>query len=119
WDVRYTTEGKEFPRWELGGWSQRQALISVSEDVVRPTFGKDFWGKREARKLEERLGTEGVLAVSEDSGFVEELIPLQKTFGETNVHLVRIHSEGCSFEGDSRDYLPDSVIKGEVFDILN
>ena len=92
---------KEEPMDRLGGRSPRQALIYVSEEVVKPAFGSDYFGRYAANNLEQ-----GALNIFSDGGFVEEVIPLLNAVGLDNVLLVQLFRNGCSFEGDSRSYLP-------------
>lgn len=92
---------KEIPMDRLGGRSPRQALIYVSEDVVKPAFGSDYFGRYAANNLEQ-----GALNIFSDGGFVEEAVPLLNAVGLDNVLLVQLSRNGCSFEGDSRNYLP-------------
>lgn len=92
---------KEAPMKRLGGRSPREALIYVSEQVVKPAFGHDYFGRYAAENLEQ-----GALNIFSDGGFVEEAIPVLNVVGADNVLLVQIYREGCSFDGDSRNYLP-------------
>lgn len=93
--------------------SVREAMIYVSEVVAKPTFGSDYFGKAAAANL-----TKGDINVFSDGGFVDELLPLIEEVGKENVMIIRIHREGCSFEGDSRDFLPDGLVT-ETYDINN
>jgi len=80
--------------------SPREALIHVSEQVIKPLHGKAFFGKAVARDI---LRSESEFIVMADGGFPEEIAPLKAVC--ENVVVVRLHRKGCSFEGDSRDYL--------------
>src|SRR5690606_18302941 len=99
WDSWYTREGKEISRPELDGRSCREAFIHLSEEVIKPNFGKDYFGRVEARRivLNEKAG--GIVAACSDGGFNEEIDPLASAFGSENVYIVRIHRPGCSFNG--------------------
>lgn len=101
WERLYTRENKEKPSGRLQGLSPRQALIHISEDIVKPNFGKDYFGVAAAEDL-----TEGVNVFS-DGGFVEEVRPIISKVGVRNVLIIRIHRAGHTFKGDSRKYLPD------------
>lgn len=86
--------------------SKRQALIHMSERVVKPFFGKEAFGLIEANKV----GSEHEDYVFySDGGFPEEVYPLIEKVGAENVMVIRIHKEGCSFEGDSRQYLTSAM----------
>jgi hypothetical protein len=75
----------------------RKAYIAVSELLLKPLHGDDALGKMLARSIH----PEGVLIVT-DSGFRAEAEPLVALAARTL--LVHVHREGCTFEGDSRDY---------------
>ena len=77
----------------------RGALIHMSEKIIKPTFGKDAFGKLAAKQI-----VEGCTNVFSDSGFMEEAEPLFDVVPWAEVLLVRIHKRG-TFEGDSRNYL--------------
>lgn len=115
WNSWYTREGKELPRPELGGKSCRQALIYVSEMVVKPSFGKDWFGKVEAHKLHQISMNESLTAACSDGGFDAEIHPLVNTFGPENVHIVRIFRQGCSFEGDSRTWIETKAVPSQNY----
>lgn len=82
-------------------YSCRQALIHTSEVVVKPNFGKDYFGVMSARSIKE----EGFYPFS-DSGFWDEVEPLISKFGRENILICRLERAGHNFGGDSRDYLP-------------
>jgi hypothetical protein len=109
WNHWYTREGKELPREELNGLSPRQALIHVSENVIKPNFGKDFFGKHEATWLKKHL-FDGQIAAFSDCGFDEEVIPLIEAFGKENVFICFLSRPNCSFEGDSRNYVSNKLL---------
>lgn len=82
----------------LGGISKREALINVSENLIKPYQGKDYFGKCAAERIEK-----GKNYVFSDSGFVEEAKPLINT--NELVILVRLIRDNCDFSRDSRRYL--------------
>lgn len=90
-------------------YSKREFLIHMSENVIKPSFGKDAFGKAFVNSLPE----EGIVFVS-DSGFPEELQPVIDHVGAENVLVIRIQRNGCSFEGDSRDYLTPEMFNDKV-----
>ena len=103
--------------WELlGGLSQREFLIRVSEEWMKPVFGKGVFGERLKEDLDlisvahHQLWTKasifGDVYISSDGGFVEEVQPFLDD-PDWNVIIVRLFRDGCSFEGDSRNYLLD------------
>ena len=84
----------------LGYYSSRGALIHVSENVVKPQKGKDYYGKKLVEKIEN--SSERFYFVP-DGGFLEECTMVaDKGY---NVYIVHIERSGATFEGDSRKLL--------------
>lgn len=94
--------------------SPRDWMIHCSENIMKPTIGKDVFGQAFANSLQELQknsapGEELVVVVS-DGGFIEESIPVVNLVDPDNYFLVRIHrrkEDGSeyNFDGDSRRYL--------------
>ena len=97
-------------------YSKREFLIHVSENVIKPSFGNSAFGTALVNNLPE----EGYVFIS-DSGFKDELQPVIDRVGEDNVLVVRINREGCTFEGDSRNYLDPEMFNNKVkfMDVTN
>ncbi len=91
----------------------REAMIYVSEVVCKPTFGEEYFGLARANEMQDDTNY-----IDDSCGFIDELAPLKATLPEDNILLIRIHRLGCSFNGDSRNYIPDGVIKHTV-DVSN
>jgi len=89
--------------------SCREAMIYMSEVICKPRFSKDYFGVARAKSIQE-----GEIAVDSSTGFEEELPPLIERLGQENILLIRVHREGATFEGDSRNYIPDGVITNTV-----
>ena len=84
----------------LGYYSSRGALIHVSENLVKPQKGKDYYGKKLVEKIED--SSERFYFVP-DSGFKEEsAMVADKGY---NVYIVHLERSGATFEGDSRKLL--------------
>lgn len=113
WNNLYTRENKESSSDLLRGLSPRQALIFVSEEVIKPKYGSQYFGNAAVECLKHNH-----VNVFSDGGFIEELRPIISKIGVSNVLVLRIFREGCSFAGDSRNYLPVDV-GPIVVDILN
>jgi hypothetical protein len=96
---------KDEPRPEFFGLSARRAYIGLSEGVVKPAYGEDFFGCVAANRIQHMQQAGVPLVGVTDSGFAEEAMPLLARFGAENILLMRLHREGCSFVGDSRSYL--------------
>lgn len=109
----YDQVEKMKPREEFNGLSQREALIFVSENVIKPSYGKDYFGKAVAKtiqlhaafaRIEDPNNLNGTLRyVTSDGGFKEEIEPL--VGAGFKVILIRLHRDGCDFSKDSRKYL--------------
>ena len=91
----------------LGYYSSREALIFVSETVVKPIEGKDYYGKRLVEKID---GSSERFYFVSDSGFVEECTMVaDKGY---NVIIAQLIRSGATFEGDSRSLLNKDDFKG-------
>jgi dephospho-CoA kinase len=97
---------KERPEKALKGMSRREALIHVSEEVIKPVEGLDFFGRCVAEEIRD---TEDY-AVS-DGGFIEELTPIINKIGTGNIVLVQLTREGCNYSTDSRRYFDGNLVK--------
>lgn len=102
---------KDVPWDRLNGMSQRQFLIKISEEWVKPAFGKTWFGKALSLDIIEQASHEVVqkpFAIS-DGGFNEEIQPLIDVFGEENVRIFQWTRHGVTFEsvGDSRRFILD------------
>lgn len=122
WDAHYTRAGKEVPLPELAGRSPRQALIWVSETVLKPALGADIVGVAAARQVAATAAAAGrpCLFVFSDSGFAPELLPLAGL--DMPLTVARLHREGCSWAGDSRAYISNEGVAaagGRALDVDN
>lgn len=90
---------KERPLKFLNGKSPRQFMIWISEDVIKPQFGNGYFGKRFS---DDAKGCEYPI-ICTDGGFPDEVTALILR-GHT-VKLCRLHRDGYTFEGDSRNYI--------------
>lgn len=88
--------------------SVREAMIFISEVVIKPLRGKDFFGKMRAEAIRA-----GEIAIDDSCGFAEELPPVIEALGQKNLLLIRIKGRG-DFVGDSRSYIEDGVINNTV-----
>ena len=105
-----THGGKESHEPPFTKTTPRQTLIDLSEEFMKPRFGKDIFGQVAARTAAAMGGN----VVFSDCGFAEELLPVVRHFGETNCLLIKLYREGCSFEGDSRRHISPDVL-GNVY----
>lgn len=100
---------KNDPSEMLMGMSPREAYIWMSEEVVKPKFGRDFFAGVAVNAIK-NIADDKTVVIS-DCGFDEEVRKLIKAFGVYNVAIVYVKREGCSFAKDSRDYVTDVVCR--------
>lgn len=113
-------EVKDLPSALFNGKSVRQALIHESENVIKKELGETGVAIKTFQLLEERYGKERLkdaVLVCSDGGFNSELNEAYDHFGLSvdDVYIIRMLRSGCSFEGDSREFLhdPDIVITND------
>lgn len=92
-------ERKEKPKTFLMGMSPREFMIWISEDVIKPKFGKDYFGVMFNERIKDYEGH----VICTDGGFSSEIIALINAGHE--VKLCRLHRDGFAFAGDSRNYI--------------
>lgn len=96
---------KELPWDKLNGLSVRQGLIHVSEDIIKPRYGDGYFGVAAASRAEAVIGAGGTPVFS-DGGFNVEIQALASAAGpDVPVLVVRLHRDGCTYDGDSRSYI--------------
>lgn len=96
---------KEVPSALLGHMSVREAMIYVSEEVVKPKRGLNYFGKLVADEIED--GKDYCIS---DGGFIDELVPVINKVGSDNFVLVQLTREGCDYSTDSRRYFDGNLI---------
>lgn len=92
----------------------RQAYIYMSEECLKPVFGKDFFARVAVRNI---TNMRHPVVVISDCGFDEEAGALVEAFGKENIAIVHMYREGCSFDNDSRKYVTNTEC--ETFNIYN
>jgi len=93
---------KDEPAEELLGFSVRNRMIWLSEEVMKPVYGKDIFGHIAVNQIR-ALGPNTV--VISDCGFPAEVVPLCEWFGEKSLLVIRLTRPGATFAGDSRNYV--------------
>lgn len=93
---------KDDPQPAFGGKSIRWAMIDLSEQHIKPAYGKDFWAHSMLGRMWEPAPQ--VLIVT-DMGFDAEVNALTDRFGLHNVLYPQIVRPGCDFSNDSRSYV--------------
>lgn len=84
----------------LGYYSSREALIHVSEDIMKPKYGQDYYGRKFLEKVESSPERYSFAA---DGGFADEVLPLLDAGYQ--VVVAQLERSGATFEGDSRTLL--------------
>lgn len=101
-NVATARESKERANPYIDGFTPRGALIHVSESIIKPTYGKKFFGLRAVKELQALDGTTGTVIFS-DGGFTEETeCIVEHGF---DVHIVQLHHPDFNFDRDSRNYV--------------
>lgn len=91
---------KESPQTFLNGVTPRYFFIWLSEDIIKPAFGREYFGNRFLQAVNEAK-EELIVA---DIAFVDEILPALRDGHQ--VTLYRIHREGVEFgKNDSRNYI--------------
>ena len=80
----------------------RQFYIHVSENMMKPMFGDDIFGRLAVENLRQ---CHTAVATVSDTGFEKEALPIIEYFGAEHVCLIRLHRPGKTFAGDSRNYV--------------
>lgn len=115
-EVASDTIQKEKPLSVLQGKTPREALIHVSENIIKPLHGDDYFGRKTKEKMLSLVsGDEFEINyfVISDSGFYEELYALCGPHIDDLI-FVKIHRDGHSFKGDSRKYLSTGVVEAII-----
>lgn len=82
----------------------RDAMISFSEDWMKPYFGRDIFGRLAFQRcVEQEMFYEKF--IFDDSGFKEEAEYIVKFASPQSCLLIRINRAGCNFTGDSRSFI--------------
>lgn len=99
---------KEMPSEKLGNMSRREAMIYVSEQIIKPMEGLDYFGKQVAEEINVNKNY-----VISDGGFVHELIPVIDKVGNNDFILVQLTRDNHDFSSDSRRYFQGHEIEKE------
>lgn len=93
----------------LNHMSCREAMIYVSEKIIKPKKGLDYFGKLVADEID--LSKDYAIS---DGGFIDELIPVVKKVGNNNFILVQLVRDGHDFSSDSRRYFDGNIAHEHV-----
>lgn len=108
---------KDQPSTLFNGKSVRQALIYESEEVIKKDYGEHGVAIKTFELLKQRYSSErlkNAVLICSDGGFNSELYAAYRHLGlgVQDVFIARMERAGCSFAGDSREYIhnPDIII---------
>lgn len=96
---------KDIDRDLFFGKSCRQVQIDISEEYAKPMHGENVFGKILASTIAFKMEKGYDTFFVSDSGFRPEAIELINQFGVECITLIRLHRDGKTFEGDSRNYI--------------
>lgn len=109
-------ESKSKSMREFFGKTPREIYIAFSETYMKPLHGPRVWGEK---LLNDTLVRECGEIIITDSGFREEAEVFVEHFGNNNCRLVRLHREGYTFKGDSRNYVFLEDLGVKCYDVNN
>ncbi len=97
----YRETKKDIPQDIFGGKSLRQIYIELSENVIKPLFGKDYFGKYAGHILNKNH----IDTVITDCGFNYEIEALLSSIDKDawDIHTFTILRPGYDYSGDSRE----------------
>lgn len=103
---------KDVPNEMFFDLSPREFLIFVSEKHAKKTKGENVWVNHfiedYSEYIEDHKGSP-CMAIVTDLGFKNELDRLVESY-QFNINIIRIERTGCSFDGDSRNYVKSNII---------
>lgn len=98
----------------LMGKSPRDLMIAVSESLIKPMMGADYFGQVALMRLVYLIEKhDAAFFISSDSGFLAETLPLIKFFGQKNIFVINLIRDGYEFKNDSRAYLSPDLFPHE------
>ena len=89
----------------FNGLTPREAYIWMSEVVVKPKFGDDYWAYKWIEAYEQAMKHRIIPCAVPDAGFQKEINVIAAYVGPQNCMLVRLSSPGKTFANDSRGYV--------------
>lgn len=87
--------------------SPRNELIFESENIIKVNHGEGGVAVRTAENIKLIDDWQNKVFIFSDGGFNVEINALIETLGITrdDITIIRITADGCTFDGDSREYL--------------
>ena len=96
----YTRDNKDVKGELLENRSRREALIFISEQVMKPKYGQGYYGFKASEKM-----TQDKDYCISDGGFVSELKEIINKFGADEIRIIRLYRNGYDYSHDSRKYV--------------
>lgn len=94
-------------------YTLREFYIHLSENVMKPIFGKEVFGKIAAEKLVNGWN------VFSDGGFEDEANSILYMEEDVKVYLIRLQRTGTDFKKDSRGYLENKIAYECCYNVSN
>ena len=95
------------PTDSLYSLSIREALVFVSEILIKPTMGDNYFAMQRLKKI---VQSKSGIFVDGSYGFDYELQPTIDYLGQRNILGIHINRAGCTYGGDSRSPLTKEVV---------
>ena len=95
------------------GLTARQLIIETSENVIKPYYGKEYFGNDVGDSI---LKSDKSLFVLSDGGFPEELSSMIGVgcLNYSDVVIVKLYRTGCNFDNDSRTYFNEAILHPDI-----
>ena len=106
YDVNEYEHIKDQPQSAFNGETLRRFMIRLSEEHLKPSYGRGFYGRALTSKYEGsvRRYCDDELMLVTDIGFQEEVDILSDFVDESNFMLVQVARQGCDWSNDSRGW---------------
>lgn len=101
-DLREKNKGIPSPA--LLGKSMREVMISLSEDWAKKFYNTAVFGTLAVQTLPVRPRNHALVIFS-DCGFQEEVAIVADHLKRKNCLILQVTRDGCSYEGDSRNFI--------------
>ena len=83
----------------------REWYIHLSENVLKPSFGDDFFGVMAAKRLKTYKWN-----IFSDGGFSEEIKALYSATPKENITVIKIQQNFKNFKNDSRGWISEGLV---------
>lgn len=97
---------KDRPQEALGGKTIRQAMIALSEEHVKPSYGQGYWAVASLNRLWQPRPK---IIIVTDMGFDAEVAVFEREFGIENCIWPQLRRKSFDFSSDSRNYVGNTM----------